>query len=264
MKARALPSLLLVAAAALAAGCATPDYYEYPPRPPARPIPPGPTPSRQVTYTVRPGDTLYAIATEHGTSVDAIQSANGIGNIIKPGQRLVIPVGTRLSPEPPPTPATTKSAPKPAPARAAPAPGPRGPKAPAASRLSRGKSRAEFWWPCDGRVASRSNWKSRGLVVAAPAGSAVCASAGGKVISTVPAGRSPADGWGNVVVVRHASGKVTWYAHLDRILVKPGAWVRQGQVIGTVGKTGHARQSCVAFRVFDRRERPVDPGSVLP
>jgi LysM repeat protein len=43
------------------------------------------------TYTVRPGDTLWAIATRHGTSIAALRQANGLAsNVIYVGQRLVI------------------------------------------------------------------------------------------------------------------------------------------------------------------------------
>ena len=47
------------------------------------------------TYTVRPGDTLWSIATQHGTTIAAIRQANGLGsNIIYAGQRLVLPGGS--------------------------------------------------------------------------------------------------------------------------------------------------------------------------
>jgi LysM repeat protein len=43
-------------------------------------------------YTVQRGDTLFAIATRHGTTVAAIMQANGLGSyLIYMGQRLVIP-----------------------------------------------------------------------------------------------------------------------------------------------------------------------------
>jgi LysM repeat protein len=47
------------------------------------------------TYTVRPGDTLWSIATRHGTTVNAILSANRLANAnyIYAGQRLTIPGG---------------------------------------------------------------------------------------------------------------------------------------------------------------------------
>ena len=47
------------------------------------------------TYTVRRGDTLFGIATWHGTTVSAIMQANGLhSSIILTGQRLVIPGAT--------------------------------------------------------------------------------------------------------------------------------------------------------------------------
>lgn len=47
------------------------------------------------TYTVRPGDTLSAIAARYGTTVSALVAANGLANAntIYVGQRLVIPGG---------------------------------------------------------------------------------------------------------------------------------------------------------------------------
>lgn len=58
-----------------------------------RPAPPKPAPKPQpVRYTVKSGDSLYAIARRHNTTVAALQRANGIsGSLIHPGQRLVIP-----------------------------------------------------------------------------------------------------------------------------------------------------------------------------
>ena len=45
-------------------------------------------------------------------------------------------------------------------------------------------------------------------------------------------------GYGNMVIVRHANGHSTVYAHLSRIQVRKGQSVTQGQVIGNVGSTG--------------------------
>ncbi len=47
-------------------------------------------------------------------------------------------------------------------------------------------------------------------------------------------------GFGNVVMVKHASGQTTVYAHLSRINVKRGQSVMQGQTLGLVGATGWA------------------------
>src|SRR5512136_2155302 len=55
---------------------------------------PAPTPT-PVVYIVKSGDTLLSIAIEYGTSVAAIQQANGIINpgSLQIGQELVIPLG---------------------------------------------------------------------------------------------------------------------------------------------------------------------------
>ena len=58
---------------------------------------PGDTPVRPAgsarTYTVATGDTLWAIARRHGTTVDALRAANGLGGteVLRPGQTLKIP-----------------------------------------------------------------------------------------------------------------------------------------------------------------------------
>jgi murein DD-endopeptidase MepM/ murein hydrolase activator NlpD len=48
------------------------------------------------------------------------------------------------------------------------------------------------------------------------------------------------NGYGNTVVVRHAGGKETLYAHLSRVDVRRGQRVEQGQRLGAVGATGWA------------------------
>ena len=55
----------------------------------------GPVPAHahgDETYVVQPGDTLWDIAQQHGTTVAALRSANGLSdNTIYSGQRLTIP-----------------------------------------------------------------------------------------------------------------------------------------------------------------------------
>jgi LysM repeat protein len=57
---------------------------------------PGPAPGAGVEYIVQAGDTLFSIARRYGTTVEAIQRANGIVNpwYIRVGQRLVISQGS--------------------------------------------------------------------------------------------------------------------------------------------------------------------------
>ena len=48
------------------------------------------------------------------------------------------------------------------------------------------------------------------------------------------------NGFGNYVIIHHSRELSTLYAHLSEISVKVGARVRQGAVIGAIGKTGNA------------------------
>lgn len=48
------------------------------------------------------------------------------------------------------------------------------------------------------------------------------------------------NGFGNVVMIKHGSGHTTVYAHLSRVLVRPGQRIEQGQTVGLVGATGWA------------------------
>jgi len=58
------------------------------------------------------------------------------------------------------------------------------------------------------------------------------------------------NGFGNVVYVKHRNQHVTVYAHLNRIDVKKGQSVSQGQNIGTVGATGWATGPHLHFEVL--------------
>ncbi|WP_243019311.1 M23 family metallopeptidase [Simplicispira sedimenti] len=67
------------------------------------------------------------------------------------------------------------------------------------------------------------------------------------------------NGFGNVVYVKHRNQHVTVYAHLNRIDVKKGQSVSQGQNIGTVGATGWATGPHLhfEFRVAGQHQDPM-------
>ncbi|MBD8634313.1 M23 family metallopeptidase [Stenotrophomonas sp. CFBP 13725] len=87
--------------------------------------------------------------------------------------------------------------------------------------------------PIRGRAHAHS-----GADMAAARGTPVHAIAEG----TVAAVRELAKGYGRHVVVDHADGYSSWYAHLDRIdaALHVGSIVRAGQRLGSVGSTGSA------------------------
>ena len=75
----------------------------------------------------------------------------------------------------------------------------------------------------------------RGVDYAAPRGTPVYAAGAGKVIE---AGYSKANG--NYVFLQHGQTYVTKYLHLNKKKVRKGQAVKQKQLIGTVGSTGHS------------------------
>jgi murein DD-endopeptidase MepM/ murein hydrolase activator NlpD len=66
-------------------------------------------------------------------------------------------------------------------------------------------------------------------------------------------------GYGNAVVVKHANGHTTVYAHLSQISVRRGQSVSQGQTIGKVGATGWATGPHLhfEFRVNGKHQDPL-------
>ena len=100
-----------------------------------------------------------------------------------------------------------------------------------------------YVWPLHGRLTSYFGRRNlglgtstfhRGLDIAAPTGSTIVAARSGTVTF---AGWS-AQGYGNLVKIRHAGGAESWYAHASRILVRVGQSVSQGEPIALVGSTG--------------------------
>lgn len=75
-----------------------------------------------------------------------------------------------------------------------------------------------------------------GIDLAGPLGLEIHATGDG-VVTVAEANRS---GYGREVVVSHGFGYTTRYAHLQKILVKPGQRVKRGQVIGTLGSSGRS------------------------
>lgn len=67
-------------------------------------------------------------------------------------------------------------------------------------------------------------------------------------------------GFGNYVWLEHGNGKETIYGHLTSVLVSPGQHVSKGQVIGTVGTTGHSTGPHLHFecRYYGTKYNPME------
>lgn len=109
-----------------------------------------------------------------------------------------------------------------------------------------GGRRAALTWPVAGGRLSRGfglvprgrrgHRLHKGLDIGAPEGTRVLAAARGLVVYA----DNEVSGYGNLVIVLHADGTTTWYAHLRAAWVFPGMSVEAGQTIGEVGETGIA------------------------
>ncbi len=85
------------------------------------------------------------------------------------------------------------------------------------------------------RFGSRSSGYHNGLDIAASTGTPIGAAAPGTVTFA---------GWqnlyGNLVIISHENGVVTYYAHCSKIYVKKGQTVEKGETIAAVGSTGNS------------------------
>jgi murein DD-endopeptidase MepM/ murein hydrolase activator NlpD len=68
--------------------------------------------------------------------------------------------------------------------------------------------------------------------------------------------------YGNVVVVRHANGLETLYAHLDQISVEVGDAVNAGDLLGLGGNTGRSSGSHLHFEVRYKGEA-INPADII-
>ncbi|MDA9558909.1 M23 family metallopeptidase [Alphaproteobacteria bacterium] len=120
-----------------------------------------------------------------------------------------------------------------------------------------------FEWPLSGSLiatfgkqdAGRSN---DGINIRAAKGNPVRAALKGKVIYS--GNELPA--WGNLILIKHANGWTTAYAHLDKILVKVGDIINTGNIIGSVGATGNVSKYQLHFQVR-KNSKPVNPKNYL-
>lgn len=88
------------------------------------------------------------------------------------------------------------------------------------------------------------NHRHSGVDLKTFAGDSIRAAFDGNVILS-----KPVSGYGNCIVIRHAYGIKTLYAHNVRNLVKKGDFVRVGQVVALTGRTGRATTEHLHFEV---------------
>ena len=83
-----------------------------------------------------------------------------------------------------------------------------------------------------------------GLDISANRGTAIYATADGKVVSAGKLGN-----YGITIKIKHGYGYDTFYGHLHKIFVKRGQNVKRGELIGQVGNTGRSTASHLHYEV---------------
>lgn len=91
--------------------------------------------------------------------------------------------------------------------------------------------------------------KHSGQDFAVPVGTPVKAVHGGTVVKAGPNGGGDGPAYGNAIVIRHANGTYSQYAHLSKINVSIGSKVRTGQSIARSGNTGNSSGPHLHFEI---------------
>lgn len=229
------------------------------------------------------GDTLSKLARAHNMTAIELARLNKLPphTKLKIGDRVNVPTSLASRPEAPKTaqpkslsaPAKGKSEvraepkdlPKTGPALASHQPPERASVAssvddqPATNAVRAGNASLSFRWPAKGRIIAGFGPKTNGqandgINIALPEGTPVKAAEDGVVAYA----GNELKGYGNLVLVRHADGFVTAYAHAKELLVKRGDPIKRGQVIARSGQTGNVDAPQLHFEIR-KGPSPIDP-----
>jgi lipoprotein NlpD len=263
--------LVLAVAVGVLAGCGhsrvvrPPAPAKQSARTTAKPLPPARSsqPKYGATAVVRPGQTVYRIATENGITALDLALWNDIPPpyTIRPGQSLRLyprdghepaaKVTASASAATPVKPGTTVIPPTANPVAAT------SPK-PAPTSFS---NTLEWRWPADGVVVSgfaAGDPTRQGVDIAGKAGQPVRAAADGVVVYS----GSGLVGYGELVIVKHNDQWLSAYGHNRARMVNEGALVKAGQQIAEMGRSG-ATRDMLHFEIR-YNGKPVDPQTYLP
>jgi lipoprotein NlpD len=186
---------------------------------------------RGVYHVVGRGENLFRIGKAYGVDYRDLARENGIDDPakIEVGQKIFISGATRRLPVEIIAPLSASE------------------RQPEAYEIPAGNRR--FLWPMHvgtltSRFGPRNGSFHDGIDIAAPEGTPVYAARDGHVIYS-----DQIPGYGNIVIVEHADGLSTVYAHNARNEVSQGDFVRQGAELSRVGQTGRTTGPNLHFEI---------------
>ncbi len=210
-------------------------------------------PLKEKTYTVKHGETLEKILEAEGLNKEDVLAYNPVlaqlDHQLLPGQTLHLPT---LPTEPVYQPIARAKK--------------KGNQVLISSVTTADVSQeVHFLWPLEGILTSRFGMRwgrmHQGIDIAHRDNErAVIKAAKGGIVTEASYHRG---GYGNLVIVDHENGYVTYYAHLSSFAIKEGERVEAGQLLGQMGRTGHATGYHLHFEIR-HNNRPQNPLTYLP
>lgn len=243
-----------------------------------------------LTHEVAAGETLSEIAVRYRVPLRSVADLNGIRSPYRvvAGQTVALPAGA-IKPKPPTMVAAAPAIPKVrelpppvVPARASEvklasldaAQVPAAAVRPVSLEQMPGEPKTQhrgapllsgngFLWPVRGRIVSAfgskpNGTRNDGINILVREGTPVVAAENGVVVYA----GTELPGYGRMLLLSHADGFVTAYAHNSELYVGVGDLVERGQRIAAAGKTGNVTSPQLHFEIRDGK-KALDPVALL-
>ena len=237
-------------------------------------------------YTVKRGDTLYAIAFRLGVDFRELAARNGIrapytinvGQVLQTSKPAAVASNTSSKTSGSGKSTTTRTASaktKASVVKSKPSSGKATKSSTTSTRVAKktqpstkpsskksvepNRPVSRWRWPSRGKVVRTfASNVHKGIDIAGSRGDPVTATAAGKVVYA----GAGVTGYGSLIIVKHNETYLSAYGHNEQLLVSEGSVVKVGQQIATMGSSG--TNSVKLHFELRRLGKPVDPLTLLP
>lgn len=190
-----------------------------------------------VRHVVKSGDTLASIAKKYEGDTNDIIAFNQLNSAedVTAGDTVIIPGGeVRVEAPKPETKKTTKKT--------------TAGKSNSTTKGGKGTGSGGLINPAPSSIKTQGIHGHNGVDLGGAMGSTIRAATAGQVI-IAKADEGWNGGYGNYIVIKHANGTQTLYAHLDSVSTAVGDTVAQGETIGGMGNSGKSTGVHLHFEV---------------